>query len=423
LCNARLQHELQVARRHEEMVAVMFLDLDMFKNINDSLGHALGDKLLQKVALRINQCIRDEDTLSRLGGDEFVLIIGSLKIKSDINQFAENILALFTTPFVIDGHEVFIGVSIGISVFPEDGREADSLLRNADAAMYRAKAEGRNNSQFYTPDLTRNAGERLSMETYLRHALENNELVLHYQPQYSLVTGQMVAVEALIRWLHPEHGLIYPDQFISIAEETGLIVPIGEWVIETACAQLLKWQNSGCVPLRMAVNLSARQFWKPGLAKIVQDILIKTGVEPGRLDLELTESIIMRDTKITAETLNDFHNMGIELSIDDFGTGYSSLSYLKRFPIDRLKIDRSFVLDIDTVKNGDDMVNSIIALGHCMGLKVLAEGVETEDQLNYLREHGCDEVQGYFYSQPVPADELERLCKKREQPVLIRQSF
>jgi len=412
LCNARLQHELQVALRHEEMVAVMFLDLDMFKNINDSLGHAMGDLLLQKVALRINECIRDEDTLSRLGGDEFVLIIGSLKSKSGVEQFSENILDLFSRSFAIGEHEVFIGVSIGISVFPEDGRDADTLLRNADAAMYRAKAEGRNNSQFYTQDLTRNAGERLSMETYLRHALENNELVLHYQPQYSLKTGQMVAVEALIRWQHPEQGLIYPDKFITIAEETGLIVPIGEWVLETACDQLIKWQNTGCLALRMAVNLSARQFWKPGLEKIVRDILIKTGVEPSLLDLELTESIIMRDTKSTAETLNEFHAMGIELSIDDFGTGYSSLSYLKRFPINRLKIDKSFVCDIAIEKNGDDMINSIIALGHCMGLQVLAEGVETEEQLTYLRENGCDEVQGYYYSRPIPADELEELCKK-----------
>ena len=412
LCNARMEHELQTAKRHEHLVAVMFLDLDMFKNINDSLGHALGDKLLQKVTARLSGHLRDEDTIARLGGDEFVLIIGALSSRQDVEHFAGNIIELFSNPFVINEHEIFIGASIGISMFPADGDDVDSLLRNADAAMYKAKEKGRNTYQFYTAELTNNAFERLSMETYLRHALENNELVLHYQPQYSLATGQMIAVEALIRWQHPEQGLIYPDRFISVAEETGLIVPIGEWVIEAACSQLVKWQQAGCTQLRMAVNLSARQFWKPGLAMMVKDILTKTGVEASRLDLELTESIIMRDTKITEDTLNEFHDMGVELSIDDFGTGYSSLSYLKRFPIDRLKIDRSFVLDIEVVKNGDDMVNSIIALGHSMGLKVLAEGVETEDQLNYLMEHGCDEVQGYFYSRPVPADELEKLCKE-----------
>ena len=412
LCNARLEHELQVAQRHGELVAVMFLDLDLFKNINDSLGHALGDKLLKKVAVRIKQAIRNEDTVSRLGGDEFVLIIGSLKSKLDATQFSKNILELFTEPFVIDEHEVFAGASIGISVFPIDGRDAETLLKNSDAAMYRAKSEGRNNYQFYTPDLTSNACERLSMETYLRHALENNELILHYQPQYSLKSGQILAVEALLRWQHPEHGLIYPDKFISVAEETGLIVPIGEWVLETACSQLAKWKNSDCMPLRMAVNLSARQFWNPGLAKAVQEILKNTGVQPSELDLELTESIIMHDTRITDDALNTFHDMGVELSIDDFGTGYSSLSYLKRFPIDRLKIDRSFVRDITTDKNDADMIKSIIALGHCMGLKVLAEGVETEEQLNYLKEHGCDEVQGYYYSRPVTAEGIEAFCKK-----------
>ncbi|MCK5002072.1 MAG: EAL domain-containing protein [Gammaproteobacteria bacterium] len=419
LCNARLEHELQVAQRHDELVAVMFIDLDMFKNINDSLGHALGDKLLKKVAARISKTIRNEDTVSRLGGDEFVLIIGSLKSKLDAAQFSENILELFKESFVIDEHEVFIGASIGISVFPQDGRDTETLLKNSDAAMYRAKKEGRNNCQFYTPDLTSNACERLSMETYLRHALENNELVLHYQPQYSFESGQIIAVEALLRWQHPEHGLIYPDKFISVAEETGLIVPIGEWVLETACKQLIKWKNSDCMPLRMAVNLSARQFWNPGLATVVQEVLKNTGVQPCDLDLELTESIIMHDTKITEDALNTFHEMGVELSIDDFGTGYSSLSYLKRFPIDRLKIDRSFVRDITTDKNDADMINSIIALGHCMGLKVLAEGVETEEQLNYLKEHGCDEVQGYYYSRPVAAEEIEVLLYEKKVMEII----
>ena len=412
LCNARLEQELQIAKRHDHLVAVMFLDLDMFKNINDSLGHVLGDKLLQKVTARMSKKMRDEDTIARLGGDEFVVIVGYLEAREDAASIAEGILELFSMPFSIDGHEIFIGASIGISIYPEDAHDAETSLRNADTAMYRAKTEGRNNVQFYTSDLTSDAHERLNMETYLRHAIEKNELVLHYQPQYSLETGQIIAVEALLRWQHPEEGLIGPDKFITVAEETGLIVPIGEWVIATACEQLIKWQSNGCPPLRMAVNLSARQFWKPGLAGVVKNILDEVGIAPSRVDLELTESIIMRDAKVTIDTLNEFHEMGFELSIDDFGTGYSSLSYLKKFPINRLKIDRSFVSDIAIEKNGDDMINSIIALGHCMDLKVLAEGVETEEQLNYLKEHGCDEVQGYFYSKPLPADDLAILCKK-----------
>ena len=412
LCNARLEHELQAAKRHTLLVAVMFLDLDMFKNINDSLGHIIGDKLLRMVTARMSEHLRDEDTIARLGGDEFVIILGSLENRKDAAHFAEIILELFSMSFTVDGHEIFIGASIGISVYPDDAKDAETLLSNSDTAMYRAKEEGRNNYQFYTANLTSDAHERLSMETYLRHALEKNELVLHYQPQYSLSTGEMIAVEALIRWNHPEEGLIYPDKFIAVAEETGLIVPMGEWVIDTACRQLANWQQKDMPPLRMAINLSARQFWKPGLSDVVKNILIKTGIEPCQVDLELTESIIMRDAKTTIDTLNEFHEMGFELSVDDFGTGYSSLSYLKRFPINRLKIDRSFVSDIAIEKNGDDMINSIIALGHCMGFQVLAEGVETEDQLNYLKEHGCDEVQGYLYSRPIPADELEILCKK-----------
>ena len=409
LCNARMEHELQLAKRQNHMVAVMFIDLDMFKTINDSLGHILGDVLLREVTDRISQYIRDEDTIARLGGDEFVLILGSINNKDDATHFAQNLLSLFSNSFDINGHEIFISASVGIALYPDHGNNVDSLLRNADAAMYRAKAEGRNNFQYYTVDLTNDAFERMSQETYLRHALKNNELILHYQPQYSLKTGKMIAVEALIRWQHPELGLVYPDKFISVAEETGLIVPIGEWIIETACRQLNIWGKSAHPSLRMAINLSARQFWKPGLTHVIKDALDSNNLNANRLDLEMTESIIMRDTDITIDTLNYLHSMGVELSIDDFGTGYSSLSYLKRFPINRLKIDRSFVSDITTDKNDADMIQSIIALGHCMNLCVLAEGVETKDQLNFLTQHGCDEVQGYYYSRPLPAEELELL--------------
>ena len=409
LCLARLEHELQVAKRSGEQVGVLFIDLDMFKNINDSLGHAKGDHLLQQVAKRVQENIRGEDTFARLGGDEFVMIAGAIKGRQDIALIAENTLAMFSRPFLVDEQDVFISASIGISIYPDDGEDTDTLLRNADVAMYCAKSEGRNNYQFYMPALTHRVQERLNIETCLRQALKKNELMLYYQPQYSLDSQQMIGVEALLRWRHPEMGMVAPDRFIPVAEETGLIVPIGEWVLKTACQQLKAWQDAGCAPGRMAVNLSARQFWKPGLAKVVQNILTETGIEPGFLELELTESIIMHDTDIVSNTLATLHEIGVELSIDDFGTGYSSLSYIRRFPLDRLKIDRSFVRDIMSNPDDAEMIVSIIALGHSMKLKVLAEGVETLEQLQYLQMQGCDEVQGFYFSKPLPADELGAL--------------
>jgi len=409
LCLARLEHELQVAQRSGEQVGVLFLDLDMFKNINDSMGHAKGDHLLKQVARRIRKSIRSEDTFARLGGDEFVMITGNVKSRQGVTLITENTLALFSHPFIVDNQDVFISASIGISIFPDDGEDSDTLLRNADAAMYRAKSLGRNNYQFYTQALTTQVKERLSIENSLHQALMKNELVLHYQPQYSLDSHQIISVEALLRWNHPEMGMVSPDRFIPVAEETGLIVTIGEWVLKTACRQLKAWQDANCTPMRMAVNLSARQFWKPGLDKLVQSTLTETGIEPANLDLELTESIIMHDTDIIVDTLTSLHETGVELSLDDFGTGYSSLSYIRRFPLDRLKIDRSFIQDIMTNPDDAEMIISIIALGHSMKLKVLAEGVETKEQLLYLQEQGCDEVQGFYFSKPLPADELGAL--------------
>jgi len=409
LCHARMEHELQYARRNKEQVAILFLDLDMFKNVNDSMGHAKGDVLLQQVAKRIRNSLRNEDTIARLGGDEFVIIIGSLKSRQAAALVAGNTLALFSTPIFIEQQEIFIGASIGISVYPDDGEDPDVLLRNADAAMYRAKSEGRNNYQFYTPVLTKKASERLNIETCLRQALEKNELHVYYQPQYSLTSEKITGVEALLRWSHPEMGMVSPDKFISIAEETGLIVPIGEWVLKTACRQLKKWMEAGYPAMRMAVNLSARQFWKTGLDKVIGDILKETGIDPADLELELTESIIMHDALIVSDTLESLHQMGVGLSIDDFGTGYSSLNYIQRFPLDRLKIDASFVEDITTNTNDAEMIVSIIALGHSMKLQVLAEGVETKEQLLYLQEQGCDEVQGYYFSHPISASDLEIL--------------
>lgn len=412
LCNARMEHELQFAKRNKEQVAILFLDLDMFKNVNDSMGHAKGDCLLQQVAKRINESLRNEDTIARLGGDEFVIIVGSLKNSHDAALIAENTLAIFSTPFIIDEQEIFISASIGISIYPDDGETSDVLLSNADAAMYRAKSEGRNNYQFYTPALTEKASERLNIETCLRQALGKNELRVYYQPQYSLSSEKIIGVEALLRWQHPEMGMVGPDKFIPVAEETGLIVPIGEWVLETACRQLKKWMDAGHPEMRMAVNLSARQFWKPGLEKVVKNIIEASDINPENLELELTESIIMHDTSIVSDTLNALHQMGVGLSIDDFGTGYSSLGYIQRFPLDRLKIDRSFVQDIMTNPADAEMIISIIALGHSMKLQVLAEGVETKDQLLYLQQQGCDEVQGFYFSRPIPANEMEVLLSR-----------
>ena len=419
LCQARLEHELQLAKRHSEQVGILFLDLDMFKTVNDSMGHAKGDILLQQVANCIKQSIRSEDTVARLGGDEFVIIIGSLKNRHDAARVAENTLSLFSRPFNVAGQEIFIGASCGISVYPDDGLDQDVLLRNADSAMYQAKARGRNTYQFYTQALTEEASQRLTLETNLRQALDKGELSVFYQPQYSLKNETLIGVEALLRWNHSDLGLVSPGQFIPIAEETGLIVPIGEWVLKTACKQLKSWNEMGFNSVRVAVNLSSRQFASKGLEKLIASALTEADINPEDLDLELTESIIMHDEKHIVETLFKLHDMGVCLSVDDFGTGYSSLSYIQRFPLDTLKIDRSFVRDITSNSKDAEMIDSIIALGHSMNLKVLAEGVETIEQLQYLQSRGCDEAQGFYYSKAVTADEITAiLTKTRSQTEL-----
>jgi len=414
LFHDRLEQAILRAQREGNQAAVLFLDLDRFKNINDSMGHAAGDLLLQRVAERLKEAMRAEDTIARLGGDEFVLIVEALKGRKDAAAVARHLLDLFNQPFCLENQEVFIDASIGISLYPGDGKDTQTLVRNADAAMYRAKAEGRNNYQFYTAELTAVATERLTLENQLRRALERNEFELYYQPQFALNDGDRIleGVEALIRWNQTEQGLILPTKFIPVAEETGLIVPIGEWVLRTACAQQQAWVKAGYKPLRMAVNLSARQFHSQDLAKRIAEILEQTGMPPSCLELELTESTIVRDTESTIKTLHELSDMGISLSIDDFGTGYSSLSYMKHFPIDRLKIDQSFVRDITRNKPEAEMIVPIIALGHSMKLRVLAEGVEFEEQLCYLREQGCDEIQGYLCSRPLPPEELIQFLKK-----------
>ena len=411
LCNARIEHEIQKSIRNGNLVAVMFLDLDMFKNINDSFGHSMGDELLKEVASRIGYNVREEDTFARLGGDEFVIVIGSLKNRDGASIFAKNILEIFSKPFQINEFEIFSGVSIGISIYPDDGDNFDELLRNADSAMYSAKAKGRNNFQFYEVSLTEKVSERLNMETLLRRAIENNELSIKYQPQYSIKNNKIIGLEALLRWNNPELGEVMPDKFIPIAEETGLIMEIGRWTLLNSCRQLKTFLNSGNSSLQMAINLSSRQFWEPGLEKTVKKIIEETGINPKNLEFEITESVLMQDTDQIYEILNNFHEMGITISIDDFGTGYSSLSYITRFPISRLKIDRSFLLNIHSDKKAAEMIISIIALAHSMKLKVIAEGVETVEQLSYLEGHGCDEIQGFYFSKPISPEEMEKLLQ------------
>ncbi len=398
------------AQRDERSMAVVFIDIDHFKFVNDSLGHRVGDELLKSIGERLKLVVREGDTVARLGGDEFVLILNDQPQQDVIFRAMQRICSKVAEPSLISGKELYVTCSAGISLYPQDGRDVDTLLKNADAAMYRAKEHGRNNFQFYTAEMNALVNERLAMEQSLRQAVERKEFVLYYQPKVSLRSGAIVAAEALLRWRHPERGLVSPDRFIHLAEETGLIVPIGEWVLREACTQNLLWQKVGLRPITISVNVSARQFRHNILAKTVSGILAETGLDPSHLDMELTESIIMQDVEATIATLRELKSLGVGLSIDDFGTGYSSLSYLKDLPIDTLKIDRAFVRDITADQSNDRVLAwAIISLAHSLGLKVIAEGVENKDQVNFLRKHRCDEVQGYYFSKPVPPEEFRKL--------------
>ncbi|MHB9117424.1 MAG: EAL domain-containing protein [Burkholderiales bacterium] len=409
----RLNQALAYAHRHGGGLAVLFIDLDNFKNINDSLGHDVGDTLLQRVAARIADCVRGEDTVSRLGGDEFVAILADITAENDIAPVSRKILGAVAEPIIIDGHELFTTCSIGIALYPKDGKDTQALLKSADSALYRAKEQGRNNAQFYTTEMNIKAMERLQLEKNLRHALERNEFLLHYQPRVDLRSGEITGMEALVRWQHPELGLVPPANFIPLAEESGLIVPLGEWVLRTACAQNKTWQIAGLAPVCVAVNLSARQFRQQNLLTLVEQVLQQTGLDPSYLELEMTESLIMQNIEATIAILTQLKATGVKFSIDDFGTGYSSLAYLKRFPIDMLKIDQSFVRDITTDPDDAAIATTIISMAHDMGLKVIAEGVETNAQKSFLRLRHCDEMQGYFFSKPVPTDEFEILLREK----------
>ncbi|RXZ36140.1 EAL domain-containing protein [Oxalobacteraceae bacterium CAVE-383] len=400
------------ARQEGETVWVVFVDLDRFKFINDTLGHRAGDLLLKTLARRLYRSLRPFDTAARLGGDEFVLVLPQRSGHRVDARCLQAVMDAIAAPVSIEGHNFFLTCSLGVAKYPADGEDPELLIKHADIAMYRAKQSGRNNFQFYTPAMNEQALERLHIESNLRAALERGEFVLHYQPKVDIVSGRVTGMEALIRWSHPELGMVPPGRFIGLAEETGLIVPIGAWVTRTACAQNKAWQDAGLPPVRVSVNLSARQFAQKNLVQSIAAVLHETGLEPHYLEIELTESLVMTDVEHAIEMLRQLKLLGVKLSIDDFGTGYSSLAYLKRFPIDVLKIDQSFVRDIAVDFNDAAITVSIISLGHNLKLKVIAEGVETEEQLAYLRHHGCDEVQGYLFSRPLAAAEFE--AKLRE---------
>jgi len=410
----RLRQAMVEANRHERLVGVALLDLDRFKTINDSLGHEIGDRLLKAVGARLAQCVRTGDTVARLGGDEFTLMLAAMAHADDAGRVAQKILDAFAKPFEVDGHELFVTASLGMTLYPFDDSDVDGLMKNADVAMYRAKDAGGNNYQFYASDMTVKTRERLKLENALRYAIERGELLLHYQPVVDPASGETTGVEALVRWQHPQLGLVSPADFIPLAEETGLIVPIGEWVLHTACTQVVAWQREGR-RLRLAVNISARQFRQQDLLPRITRVLDDTGFAAEDLELELTESILIANVEIIA-TLSALSHLGVSLAIDDFGTGYSSLSYLKRFPIDRLKIDRSFIRDATTDADAANLTAAIIAMAQSLHIEVVAEGVETEKQLEFLKARGCHAVQGYYYSAPLPTEQLIRWLRQRPTP-------
>jgi len=416
----RLETAVERARRHRDLVAVLLLDIDQFKRINDSLGHRAGDELLRQVAGRLGKCLRrtdvvarpDDYVVARLGGDEFILLLEEIRRAEDAARVARRIFDAFRDPFEIDGRELFVTVSIGIAVYPMDGSDSDALLKNADTAMYHAKEQGRNRFQFYSESMNASAFTRLMLENSLRRALEREEFSVHYQPQIDVETGRLVGVEALVRWSHPELGMVSPAEFVPIAEETGLIVSVGEWVMKRACLDTQKWHKTIHPALRLSVNVSGVQFMEENFCDKVFQVLDLSGLPPELLVLEVTESVVMGNVDKTVGNLKRLKSMGLRLAIDDFGTGYSSLAYLKRFPLDYLKIDRSFMRDIPNDTDNAAIARAVVAIARSLGLRVVAEGIETEAQDRFIREIGCQEGQGYLYGRPVPGEKMAALLEQ-----------
>lgn len=408
LFNDRLTQAVAYAKRRKTGLSVLFCDLDNFKHINDSLGHFVGDKLLQSVSQRLTQQVRASDTVCRHGGDEFVILL--LDDHSENAALtAEKILHALSQPYFIGTHELYVTTSIGISLYPEDGHDAESLIRSADTALYQAKNKGRDNYQFFKEEMNARAVERQSLEVDLRRAMKQEEFILHYQPKVNLITGEITGVEVLLRWDHPTRGTLYPGTFISIAEDCGLIVQLGKWVLENACLQARAWIDQGHLPMPVAINISALEFRNVHFANQVKDVLIHTGLQPQYLELELTESVLMKDVQTSASILRELKEIGVRIAIDDFGTGYSSLNYLNQFPIDVLKIDQTFVRDISSGNGNDIIVNAVINMGISLKQKVVAEGIETREQLDFLSEHACHEGQGFLLSKPLSAVDLEKV--------------
>jgi diguanylate cyclase (GGDEF)-like protein/PAS domain S-box-containing protein len=413
LFNDRLAQAISMAERQDKQLAVMFVDLDHFKKINDSLGHGVGDKVLQSVAARLVACVRRADTVSRRGGDEFLILLSQVEHEEDAAVSARKIVRSLSAPHSIDNKSLDISASIGVSTYPSDGQDAESLIGNADTAMYEAKQKGQNNYQFFRQEMQEKVAERQSLERDLRCALGRNEFVLHYQPKYNLKTREITGVEALIRWNHPQRGMVSPMQFIPVAEECGLIVPIGQWVLLEACKQARAWNDSGLGVVPVAVNVSAAEFQSADFLSGVRAVLIATGVEPHNLELELTESVLMNNAESAVGTLGKLKAMGVQLSIDDFGTGYSSFTYLRRFPTDVVKLHYSFVQEITADPGDATIVDAMINIGRSLKQRVIAEGVETLAQLDFLQRHGCDEAQGYYFSRPVTAEQAGKLLEAR----------
>jgi diguanylate cyclase (GGDEF)-like protein len=414
----RLRDEIDLAKAAGTRVAVLFLDLDRFKDINDTLGHGLGDRMLRIVADRITAVAGAEGLVARMGGDEFIVLVGDDPSTARLDDLALRLTAAVDEPLNIDTYEQFVTTSVGIAVYPDDGDDAETLIKHADVAMYRAKERGRNTHQFFTPALAAGLRARVAQEKSLRRALARDEFVLHYQPQFELGDGRLCSLEALVRWRHPRLGLIGPDHFIPSAEMSGLIVALGDWVLETACRQVHAWQ--AITPgLRLAVNLSARQFHQTALVEKICDVLARTGLPADQLEVEITESVAMSDAALSRQILEGLRRAGVRLAVDDFGTGYSSLGYLRRFPLDTLKIDKSFVREIMVEPDDATIVRTVIGMAHSLGLSVCAEGVETDAQLAFLRDEGCDRVQGFLYGRPMPAEELTRFLAPRGNPAPV----